>query len=175
LIATSSYSGPLGATAFALGASATLVAATRERSAPRTIVRAIAWPIVLLTAALFVLVDAFDVAGAERLSGALFGWAHQLGGPFANVGVAAAAAFASNLVNNLPVGLELGRYAATAHPPAALTAAALVGVNVGPNFTVNGSLAVLRRSGVRISPRRFAAVGFLATPLALITAALLAR
>jgi arsenical pump membrane protein len=181
LIATSSYSGPLGVTAFALGAGATIVAATRDRAAPATIARAIAWPIVVLTAALFVLVDALDVAGAGALSRGLFGWAQHLGGPLANVGVATAAAFASNLVNNLPVGLELGTYAAGAHPPAALTAAALAGVNIGPNFTVNGSLAtllwlaVLRRAGVRIGARRFAAVGLLATPPALIAAALLAR
>jgi arsenical pump membrane protein len=181
LIVTSSYAGPLGATAFALGVAATLVAASRDRTSPATIVRTIAWPIVVLTAALFVLVDALDVAGAGALSRGLFGWAQQLGGPLANIGVAAAAAFASNLANNLPVGLELGKYAAVAHPPAALTAAALVGVNVGPNFTVNGSLAtllwlaILRRNGVRIGARRFALVGLVATPPALIAAALLAR
>jgi arsenical pump membrane protein len=65
--------------------------------------------------------------------------------------------------------------------PAALSAAALIGVNVGPNLTVNGSLAtllwlaVLRRAGVSITPLRFAAVGLVATPPALIAAALLAR
>jgi arsenical pump membrane protein len=181
LIVTSSFSGPLGATAFALGIGATLIAATRERNAPGAIARTIHWSIVVLTAALFVLVDALDVAGAGVLSRDLFGWAQHLGGPLANVGVAAAAALASNLANNLPIGLELGKYATAAHPPAALTAAALVGVNIGPNFTVNGSLAtllwlaVLRNAGVRIGPRRFAAVGLLVTPPALIVAALLAR
>jgi arsenical pump membrane protein len=181
LIVTSSRSGPLGATAFALGAGAALVAMTRDRTAPRTIARAIAWPIVVLTAALFVVVDALDVAGAGSLSRDLFGWAEHTGGPLANVGIAAAAAVASNLVNNLPVGLELGKYAGAAHPPAMLSAAALVGINVGPNLTVNGSLAtllwlaILRRAEIRISARRFAAVGLLAAPPALIAAALLAR
>ena len=181
LIATSSYSGPLGMTAFALGVFAALIAATRERGAPSTIARAIAWPIVALTAALFVLVEALDVAGAGSLSRALFVWAEHVGGPLANLAVAGAAAVASNLANNLPVGLELGKYVGGAHPPAALNAAALVGVNVGPNCTVNGSLAtllwlsILRRSGVRIGALRFAAVGLLATPAALIAAALLAR
>lgn len=181
LIVTSSYSGPLGVTAFALGIVATLVATAHRRGAPRMIARAVAWPIVVLTASLFVLIDALDLAGAGALSRGLFDWARHAGGPLANIGVAAVAALASNLVNNLPVGLELGKYAAAAHPPAALTAAALVGVNIGPNFTVNGSLAtllwlaVLRRAGVRIGARRFAAVGLLATPPALIAAALLAR
>jgi arsenical pump membrane protein len=66
------------------------------------------------------------------------------------------------------------------HPASALSAAALVGVNVGPNLTANGSLAtllwlaILRREGVAIGPLRFAAVGIAAAPLALIAAALLA-
>lgn len=181
LIVTSSLAGRLGATAFGLGLLATLIAMTRTRTAPRAIARGIAWPIIVLTAALFVLVAALDAAGAAQISRGLFMWAESVTGPVAQIGVALAAALASNLVNNLPVALELGTYTGAAHPPAALSAAALVGVNVGPNFSVNGSLAtllwleILRRAGVRIGARRFAVVGLVATPIALITAALLAR
>ena len=181
LDATSWFGGPLGKTAAALGVLAMPVAARRDRSAPLRIARGIAWPIVALTAGLFVLVDALDAAGAAVLPRALFGWAQHALPPLAQAGVAVASALASNLVNNLPVGLELGKYVGTAHPGAALSAAALVGVNVGPNFTVNGSLAtllwvaVLRRARIRISPLRFAAVGVLVTPPALLAAALLAR
>ena len=181
LVATSSLSGPLGQTACALGIAAALVAATRERGAALAIVRGIAWPVVVLTAALFVLVEALDVAGAGTLPRALFAWAQHASAPLARIGVALASALASVLVNNLPVGLDLGKYVGAAHPPAALSAAALVGVNVGPNLSASGSLAtllwlaVLRRAGVQITPLRFAAVGFVATPLALIAAALLAR
>lgn len=181
LVATSSRAGPLGAVTCALGVVAMLVAATHDRRAPLHIIRGIAWPVVVLTAGLFVLVEALDAAGAGSLPRALYGWAAHAGDPIAKVGVAAAAALASNLVNNLPVGLDLGKYVGAAHPPAALNAAALVGVNVGPNFSVNGSLAtllwlaILRRAGVRITPLRFATIGCVATPLALAAAALLAR
>ena len=54
-------------------------------------------------------------------------------------------------------------------------------MNIGPNFSVNGSLAtvlwlaIVHRAGVRVSPLQFAAVGALATPIALGSAALLAR
>ena len=95
--------------------------------------------------------------------------------------MALATAAASNLVNNLPVGLAAGHAATTLHPPAALVSAALVGVNVGPNFSTNGSLAtvlwlsILQRAGVAMSPWRFAAIGLVVTPPALIAAALLAR
>jgi arsenical pump membrane protein len=181
LVATSSLDGPLGAVTFALGALAALLSATRERRAPLAVVRGIAWPIVLLTAGLFVLVEALDLAGAAALPRALFVWGAHQAAPLAQIGTAVAAALTSNLVNNLPVGLDLGKYVGAAHPPAALSAAALIGVNVGPNLTVNGSLAtllwlaVLRRAGVSITPLRFAAVGLVATPPALIAAALLAR
>jgi arsenical pump membrane protein len=181
LVATSSLDGPLGMMTFALGALATLLAATRERRAPVAIVHGIAWPIVVLTAGLFVLVEALDLAGAAALPRALFGWAAVHAGPLGRTGAAVAAGLAANLVNNLPVGLDLGKYAGTAHPAAALSAAALIGVNLGPNLTVNGSLAtllwlaVLRRAGVTITPLRFAAIGIVATPPALLAAALLAR
>ena len=181
LIATSSLDGPLGAAAFALGALATLLAATRDQHAAFAIVRGIDWPVVALTAGLFVLVEALDLGGAAALPRGLFAWAAHQSAPIAQTGTAIAAALASNLVNNLPVGLDLGKYAGAAHPPSALSTAALVGVNVGPNLTVNGSLATilwlsaLRRAGVSITPPRFAAVGLVVTPPALIAAALLAR
>jgi arsenical pump membrane protein len=181
LVLTSSLDGPLGRVTFALGVAAALIGATRDRGAPAAIARGIAWPVVALTAALFVLVEALDLAGAAALPRALFAWGEHAGTPFAKAGVAFASAAASNVVNNLPVALDLGRYVGRTHPPTTLSAAALVGVNVGPNFTVNGSLAtllwlaVLRRKGIAIGPLRFAAVGFAATPAALLAAALLAR
>jgi arsenical pump membrane protein len=181
LVLTSSLDGPLGPVTFGCGLVAALVSATRDRTAPLRIARGIAWPVVALTAALFVLVEALDAAGASALPRALFAWAAHQAAPVAQVGVALAATVASNAVNNLPAALDLGKYVGAAHPPAALRAAALVGVNVGPNFTANGSLAtllwlaILRREGVAIGPLRFAAVGIVAAPLALIAAALLAR
>jgi arsenical pump membrane protein len=181
LVATASFAGPLGAVSCAAGGAALLVAATRRGAMPVMILRGINWPIVVLTAGLFVIVDALDVAGARVLPRELFAWAARLGAPAAQVAVAGVASLASNAVNNLPVGLDVGHYVSSAHPPAALGSAALVGVNVGPNLTANGSLAtilwlaILRREGIRISPLRFAAVGLLVTPAALIAAALLAR
>jgi arsenical pump membrane protein len=181
LVTTSSLDGPLGEVTCALGVLAALLSATRDRGAPLAIARGVAWPVVALTAALFVLVEALDTAGAGMLPRALFAWAGHQAAPVAQIGVAAASALASNLVTNLPVGLDLGKYVGIAHPPAALSAAALVGVNAGPSFTVNGSLAtllwlaVLRRNGVAMNGLAFAKAGLIATPPALIAAALLAR
>jgi arsenical pump membrane protein len=181
LVITASRAGALGAVTFALGVVATVLAATARRDAPLAIARGVAWPIVVLTAGLFVIVEALDASGAAALPRALFTWAAHAPAPLANVIVGVTTALASNVVNNLPVAMDLGRYAAGAHPSAALTSAALVGVNVGPNLTTNGSLAtllwlaILRRSDVPMTPWRFAAIGCAATPLALIAASLAAR
>ena len=181
LVATSSLSGPLGTVTFAFGVVAALVAATRRRDAPLAIVRGIAWPVVALTAGLFVVVEALDAVGVAAAPRELFTWAAHQTAPLAKVTVATATGLVSNVVTNLPVALDAGKYVGHAHPPAALNAAALVGVNAGPNLTVNGSLAtllwlaILRRHDIPISPWRFAAVGLIATPAALIAAALLAR
>ena len=181
LVATASLGGPLGRVACGLGIAGALVAAVRSADAPLAIARGIAWPVVALTAGLFVIVDALDAAGARALPRDLFAWAAHLSAPLGRLSAAFAAGLASNVVNNLPVGLDLGAYVGRAHPPQALASAALAGVNLGPNFTTNGSLAtllwlaILRREGVAMSPLRFAAIGLLATPAALAAAALLAR
>lgn len=181
LVVTASRAGALGVVTFALGVAATLVATTRRRRAPLDIARGVAWPVVILTAGLFVIVEALDVAGAAALPRALFAFASHAAAPLAKPVVAVAAALASNVVNNLPVAMDVGRYVGRAHPAQPLAAAALVGVNVGPNFTVNGSLAtllwlaILRRHGVRMTAWRFAAIGCVATPLPLVVASLLAQ
>ncbi len=181
LVVTSSRSGPLGIVACAAALVALAVATTRDRRAPQQMARAIAWPVVVFTAGLFVLVRALEDAGIGALAHGVFAAAEHSGGILAPVGVAFATALASNLVNNLPVGLDVGNVVNAIHPPSALASAALVGVNVGPNFSTNGSLAtvlwlaILHRAGVAISPLRFAVIGLCVTPLALISAALLAR
>jgi arsenical pump membrane protein len=181
LVATSSLGGPLGLVTCCLGVAATLLTAVFDRRAAGAIVRGIAWPVVALTAGLFVVVDALDLAGAAALPRETFAWASHQSGPLGQLGVAAATAFGSNVANNLPVGLDVGKYVAGSHPPAALDSAALVGVNVGPNFSLGGSLATLlwigivHRAGVPMTALGFAKIGFLVTPAALLAAALLAR
>ncbi|MDQ3155325.1 MAG: SLC13 family permease [Actinomycetota bacterium] len=81
--------------------------------------------------------------------------------------VALVAMIAANLVNNLPATLLLLPAAAAIGPVAVL--ALLIGVNVGANLTIIGSLANLlwRQSGARelSSLREFHALGFATTPL----------
>lgn len=93
----------------------------------------------------------------------------------AGVGVAVA----SNLMNNLPSGLIAGSMVDIAHLPRQTTAALLIGVDLGPNLSITGSLATLlwlvaiRREGESVSAWQFLRLGLLVMPPAL-AAALLA-
>jgi arsenical pump membrane protein len=83
---------------------------------------------------------------------------------------AAVAALASIAVNNLPAAVLLGS-APPAHPRALL-----LGLNVGPNLAVTGSLCavlwlqVARREGASASPARLSRIGVVLVPLSIAAA-----
>ncbi len=88
-------------------------------------------------------------------------------------------ALACNLMNNLPVGLIAGSTVAVGHLQHPIDAAALIGVDLGPNLSVTGSLATilwlvaLRREGEGIGARGDSSkLGVLIMPPALIGALL---
>lgn len=88
--------------------------------------------------------------------------------------VAFGAALLANLVTNLPATLVL--LPALAGRPTALLLAALIGVNVGPNLTVTGSLAtllwrrVVRRADAEPPLASFTRVTLATTPIAVAAA-----
>ena len=85
-------------------------------------------------------------------------------------GTAAFAAIATVTVNNLPAAALLG--ARSPQRPFAL----LIGLNLGPNLFVTGSLAWIlwlraaRHAGAKPSIRRAARIGAIAVPLAMAAA-----
>jgi arsenical pump membrane protein len=85
-------------------------------------------------------------------------------------------ALISNLMNNLSVGLLGANALELAHIPAPMKNAFLIGVDLGPNLSVTGSLATilwlitLRKEGLRATAWTFLKFGILVTPLALIAA-----
>jgi arsenical pump membrane protein len=110
--------------------------------------------------ALFALTVALGLAA--RSGAVSLHWLRDAGDP-ANAALAAAL---SVLVNNLPAAVLLS---SNGHLPAR---ALLIGLNVGPNLAVTGSLAVLlwwraaRVEGVRPSAREYSRQGLLLAPLA---------
>ena len=85
-------------------------------------------------------------------------------------------ALACNLLNNLPAAFIAGSVAAGTHADPRMVDAILVGVDLGPNLSVTGSLATilwlaaLRRDGVSVQGRDFLRVGAIVMPFALVLA-----
>jgi arsenical pump membrane protein len=89
-----------------------------------------------------------------------------------------AVAVASNLVNNLPMGLIAATTSQAAQVPAHTTGAILIAVDLGPNLSVTGSLATilwliaLRREGQHVAAWQFLKLGLVVMPPALLLALL---
>jgi arsenical pump membrane protein len=181
LIASSAFGLPLGLPTCAAAFVALVVVATRNHSIVSSVVRGVAWSVLPLVAGLFVIVEAMQNAGmlqaglaALRSLSTLPEWAAK--------GVAAfAVALVSNGVNNLPVGLISHAAVQQGHDSGILAHAILLGVDLGPNLSVTGSLATilwliaLRRESVEITAGEFFRVGLIAMPLALAASLLLLR
>ncbi|GJG87461.1 arsenic transporter [Gemmatimonadetes bacterium T265] len=176
LLAASALDRPLGVPTAAMGVLTAAAVLVRTRSSPAPVLRGIAWAVLPLVAGLFVLVEALDRTGVIRqLAAVLRAGVHAspAGTPWA-AGVALAVA--SNFMNNLPAGLVASATLAQAHPPPAVTDALLIGVDLGPNLSVTGSLATIlwlaavRREGQDVGFGRFLRVGLLVMPPALLLA-----
>ena len=84
--------------------------------------------------------------------------------------------FGTNLVNNLPLGLITGATLHTAPVQAAVQKAVLIGVDLGPNLSITGSLATIlwliaiRREGLHVSAWQFLRAGLVIMPPSLLLA-----
>src|SRR5581483_9657673 len=119
--------------------------------------REVSWSVLPLVAGLFVLVEAMNRAGAGRLLSSAFNRLASLPKLTGSLAASFGVGLLSNLMNNLPSGLLAGGAIQTGSFPAHLHSAVLVGIDLGPNLSVTGSLATvlwliaLRREGQRIS------------------------
>ncbi len=161
-------------TALAGIATAVIVSLLAGRS-PLTLARSVSWGVLPLVAGLFVLVEALDRTGV--IAWVAQGLRDMLADPTRAAAVSGTTlAFVSNAMNNLPAGLVASSAIAQAHPPQIVTDALLIGVDLGPNLSVTGSLATIlwlqaiRREGEDVSFLAFLKVGAVAMPLALLAA-----
>jgi arsenical pump membrane protein len=123
------------------------------------------WSVLPLVAGLFVLVETLVHTGViDMLAQAIHDVAVH-GDAAAAWAAAAATALASNLANNLPVGLVASATLAKAQVSQHVVNATLVGVDLGPNLSITGSLATIlwlnaiRREGADIGFFAFLKVG----------------
>lgn len=174
LVMSSSLGIPLGLPTAIAGAVTSLIVLLNTRSSPWLQIRDISWGVIPLVAGLFVLVEALDKVGVVRsLARLLQQWAAH-SATLAAWASGLLIAVLSNLVNNLPAGLMAGSAVQAAQTPDSITRAVLIGVDLGPNFSVTGSLATilwlaaLRREGIHVSASTFLRLGLLMTPPALL-------
>jgi arsenical pump membrane protein len=176
LIIASAFDLDLGLPTFLAAIAAAALVALKDRRAPLLIVKDISWSILPLVAGLFVLVAAVDQAGALALSQAALEKAAASGPLLGSLSSAFGVAFLSNVANNLPMGLIAGSAVHAVTIPRPIANALLIGVDLGPNLSVTGSLAtilwlvVLRRDGEDVSFWKFLRIGLLVMPPALLSA-----
>ena len=140
------------------------------RSSPWRVLRGVSWGVVPLVAGLFVMVEGLDRSGVMRVASDLLHRQVSRSGGLAAAGAGVLAGLASNLINNLPAGLIAGTAAQNAGVAPDVTAAILIGIDLGPNLSVTGSLATilwlaaLRRDGIEVSAWDFMKLGLLIMP-----------
>jgi arsenical pump membrane protein len=176
LLFASAFGLQLGLPTAIAGTLTTAIVLLRAKQSPRAILSGISWSVLPLVAGLFVIVEALGKTGLIRFLHDLVqqhaanslvrtAW-------FSGIGIA----LLSNGMNNLPSGLIAGSTLQNAHVPELIKSAVLIGVDLGPNLSVTGSLATilwlvaLRREGQTIGAWTFLKLGALVMTPALLAA-----
>ncbi len=176
LMAASAFGMDLGWPTCAAALLTLLAVALQKRALPWDTVGGVSWVVLPLVAGLFVLVEGLDHTGVIRALGAGLRTAAERSATGTAWGAGALVAVVCNLVNNLPAGLVTGSAIAAAGVPPPVAGALLIGVDLGPNLSVTGSLATilwlaaLRREGLDVGSWAFLKLGALVMPPALMLA-----
>ncbi len=176
LLGSSAFDIQLGLPTFLAGAATALLVLTRSRCSPIDVIKNISWGVLPLVAGLFVLVEALQKTGVTKALAGLLQNLVQHSAALAAWAVGAVLAIGCNLANNLPAGLVAGDVVKLAHVPDHVRSAILIGIDLGPNLSVTGSLATilwltaLRREGQTVSAWTFLKLGALVMPPALLLA-----
>jgi len=180
LITASMWGVELGMPTAITGILTYLVVVLVARKGAREILSHISWSVLPLVAGLFVIVEALSKAGITRvLSDFLTETASRSATEAVWLG-GLCTAFLCNLMNNLPAGLVAGNVMQVSNTPEIVKSAVLIGIDLGPNLSVTGSLAtilwllVLRREGITVGAWQFLKLGWLlmTVPLVLTLASL---
>ncbi|WP_294333697.1 arsenic transporter [uncultured Chryseobacterium sp.] len=181
LLSASLMNWDLGLPTAIAGLSTTILVLIAGRKNPVAFALHISWSVIPLVAGLFVLVEAVQQTGIiDSLSQKLADEAHHATETTSWL-AGLAVAFGSNLINNLPAGLIAGSTVSAIHLPEAVRSAILVGIDLGPNLSITGSLATilwlkeLRKNGYDMSGWAFLKLGIVVMIPALIGALLALR
>jgi arsenical pump membrane protein len=176
LLVSSGFDIQLGLPTFLAGVATALLVLTRSKCGPVDVVRQISWGVLPLVAGLFVLVESLEKTGVTKALADVMQGLVQHSATAAAWASGVVLAVGCNVVNNLPAGLVAGSVVALARVPDHVRSAVLIGVDLGPNLSVTGSLATilwltaLRREGQSVSTWTFLKLGVLVMPPALLLA-----
>jgi arsenical pump membrane protein len=176
LLSASALDWDLGLPTFVAGAIVTLLVLAIERRSPLPVLRDVSWSVLPLVAGLFMLVEGLNRTGVLPALAVTLRQAEIAAPQSTSWGAGILAAVATNLLNNLPVGLIAATIGQAAQVPLHVTGAILIGVDLGPNLSVTGSLAtilwliVLRREGEHVGAMQFLKLGIAVMPPALLLA-----
>lgn len=181
LLAASAFDVQLGLPTLVCGVITTAAVLLLSRQSPWPVLAGVSWSVIPLVAGLFVMVETLVRIGAIANLSAMLHDAAAHSPSTAVWWVGAITTIADNIANNLPVGLVAGSVAASDHLSPQIVSAVLIGVDLGPNLSVTGSLATilwlvaLRRQKIEVTAWRFLQLGVLVTPPALVAALALVR
>lgn len=126
----------------------------------------ISWSVMPLVAGLFVLVEGLQATGVITSLSRYLGNADLQSSSYAAWSAGVTMAFGSNLINNLPAGLIAGSVVAGAEVSTEVVSAILIGIDLGPNLSVTGSLATilwlnaLKREDMEVKAWSFHKLGY---------------
>jgi len=176
LLVASALNMSLGLPTAITGIITSAIVVISSRQNPWKIIKGVSWAVLPLVAGLFVMVEALNKTG---LIAEVSSFLHQQSIVSINTaawGSGIGIALICNLMNNLPAGLIAASAVQTGHVPDLVRSAVLIGVDLGPNLSVTGSLATilwlvaLRREQQEVSAWNFLKLGALVMSVALLFA-----
>jgi arsenical pump membrane protein len=174
LLTASAMDCDLGLPTFIAGSAVTVLVLLIGRQSPLPVLRDVSWSVLPLVAGLFILVEGLNRTGVLPALARVLREAATAAPQATSWAAGILVAVASNLLNNLPMGLIAATTTQAAQVPAHVTGAILIGVDLGPNLSVTGSLAtilwliVLRREGEHVGAVQFLKIGLIVMPPALL-------
>lgn len=174
LLTASALKNDLGLPTCLAALTITALVSIKARSNPWKLAKEISWGTLALVAGLFIMVDAVESIGGLKYTRAALHWAQGLAPAMGAMVTGFSVGVANNLLNNLPLGLIAGSTLQAAHAKGLLANAVLIGVDLGPNLAVTGSLATilwliaLRKEKLDVSFWDFLKVGIVVMPVAML-------
>ena len=178
LLGASSLDRQLGLPTFIAGTAVTIIVLIISRQSPMPALQDISWGVLPLVSGLFILVAGVEQIGILNSVTQILHNVAAYSPREASFGAGIIVALASNLMNNLPTGLVAATVSQSADVPLQVTSGILIGVDLGPNLSVTGSLATilwliaLRREGEAVTAWQFLKLGIVVMPPTLVVALL---